>query len=58
MCRETKVGDVILFPNDKGIPAGEVEYISIDGSPKIAKNGIFLGEHRIFATLTNYKDVN
>ena len=26
-CRNTKVGDIILFPNDKGLPCGEVEYI-------------------------------
>ena len=59
-CTETKVGDIILFPNDKGLPAGEVEYVyhqeETDVAPAqdivcIAKNGIFLGEHRIFATL-------
>lgn len=50
-CRETKVDDIILFPNDKGLPCGEVEY-HINGEICTAKNGIFLGEHRIFATLT------
>ena len=61
-CRNTKVGDIILFPNDKGLPCGEVEYtthleeselVPAQDIIKVAKNGIFLGEHRIFATLNN-----
>ena len=54
-CRATSVNDIILFPNDKGLPAGEVEYNDVDGSIKVAKNGIFLSEHRIFATLNEPK---
>lgn len=59
-CRATSPGDIILFPNDKGLPCGEVDYISHleenDLVPKqdileTAKNGIFLSEHRIFAKL-------
>lgn len=59
-CRNTQPGDIILFPNDKGLPCGEVDYltqISEVGETtkydvvKIAKNGIFLSEHRIFAKL-------
>ena len=49
MCRETKVGDIVLFPNDKGLPCGEIEYLDTDNERKTAKNGIFLSEHRIFA---------
>lgn len=49
-CRETHIGDIVLFPNDKGLQAGEVEYIEND-EVKRTKNAIFLGEHRIFATL-------
>lgn len=65
-CRNTKVGDIILFPNDKGLPCGEVEYINhLEESElvlaqdiiEVAKNGIFLGEHRIFATLNNPNNV-
>lgn len=61
-CRNTQVGDIILFPNDKGLPCGEVEYfIHLEESEptpaqdivEVAKNGIFLSEHRIFATLNN-----
>lgn len=56
-CRTTRPGDIILFPNDKGLPCGEVEYIKEsndemrDSDIITAKNGIFLGEHRIFAKL-------
>ena len=56
-CLNTHVGDIILFPNDKGLPSGEVEYIQQLGQEQnkvsVAKNGIFLSEHRIFATLSN-----
>lgn len=56
-CRNTRPGDIILFPNDKGLPCGEVEYIkesndeARDSDIFTAKNGIFLSEHRIFAKL-------
>ena len=65
-CRQTKPGDIVIFPNDKGLPCGEVEYLQPEyGYPpelrldseapamvkKVAKHGIFLGEHRIFATV-------
>lgn len=54
-CRETSVGDIILFPNDKGLPCGEVEYVT-DGSLAKALNGIFLSEHRIFASLKHVSE--
>ena len=72
-CRQTKPGDIVIFPNDKGLPCGEVEYLrpmtsdekvrnympplSLDERwdhaliKDVAKHGIFLGEHRIFATV-------
>lgn len=65
-CRQTKPGDIVIFPNDKGLPCGEVEYLRTKveepaelrldpDTPRIvkevAKHGIFLGEHRIFATV-------
>ena len=49
-CLNTKPGDIILFPNDKGLPCGAVEFIE-DNIIHQVKNGIFLSEHRIFATL-------
>lgn len=54
-CRETSVGDIILFPNDKGLPCGEVEYVTDCGLAK-ALNGIFLSEHRIFASLKHVSE--
>jgi hypothetical protein len=54
-CRETSVGDIILFPNDKGLPCGEVEYVTNGGLAK-ALNGIFLSEHRIFAALKHVSE--
>jgi hypothetical protein len=65
-CRQTKPGDIVIFPNDKGLPCGEVEYLrpKLEEAPElrlnpemptmvkeVAKHGIFLGEHRIFATV-------
>lgn len=58
LCRETVVGDIILFPNDKGLPCGEVEYLTHDNEKKTAKNGIFLGEHRIFAVVNRDDSTN
>lgn len=51
MCRYTKPGDLVIFPNDKGLPCGEVQYIDENNQIMTAKHGIFLGEHRIFATV-------
>lgn len=51
LCTQTKPGDIILFPNDKGLPVGEVEYVSETGTVEVANNGIFLDERRIFAHL-------
>lgn len=58
MCRETVVGDIVLFPNDKGLPCGEIEYLDAEGNKKTAKNGIFLGEHRVFAVIGRDESVN
>lgn len=50
-CVSTRPGDIVLFPNDKGLPSGEVDYLDVDGNIKIAEHSIFLSEHRIFAKL-------
>ena len=44
----TKVGDIVLFPNDKGV---SVSGIDVDGYGKIGK-GMFLNEQRLFGILT------
>lgn len=48
----TKVGDIILFPNDKGLPTGRVKYKDSDGNVIEAKNAIFLNEQRILAKVS------
>ena len=53
-CEFTKVGDVICFPNDKGIPVGN---INVDGVG-IIKHGMFLNEQRIFGICTPETDDN
>ena len=43
-CEYVETGDVVCFPNDKGIP---VSNISVDGYGTV-KNGMFLNEQRMF----------
>ena len=43
-CAYTKVGDIVMFPNDKGASVTNME---IDGYGKI-KDGMFLNEQRLF----------
>ena len=43
-CNLVKVGDVVCFPNDKGIQVGNLE---VEGQGKL-KNSCFLNEERIF----------
>ena len=43
-CKYTNVGDIVMFPNDKGASVSNME---IDGYGKI-KNGMFLNEQRLF----------
>jgi hypothetical protein len=42
--KNTKVGDIVMFPNDKGVTVSGME---IAGYGKI-KNGMFLNEQRLF----------
>jgi len=44
----TKVGDIVLFPNDKGVSVSNIE---VDGFGKL-KKGMFLNEQRLFGILT------
>lgn len=43
-CQYVKTGDIVCFPNDKGIP---VSNINVDGFG-VVKNGMFLNEQRMF----------
>lgn len=47
----TKVGDIIMFPNDRGLVTGSVNYVDADGNVKTAEDGIFLNEERIISSL-------
>lgn len=48
----TKVGDIILFPNDKGLTAGKCGYRDADGNIIQASSAIFLTEQKIFAKVS------
>jgi co-chaperonin GroES (HSP10) len=43
-CQYVKTGDIVCFPNDKGMP---VSNINVDGFG-VVKNGMFLNEQRMF----------
>ena len=53
-CEFTKVGDVICFPNDKGIPVSNLNVDDIG----VVKHGMFLNEDRIFGVCTPDTDDN
>lgn len=44
----TKVGDIVLFPNDKGVSVANIE---VEGFGNL-KKGMFLNEQRLFGILT------
>lgn len=44
---DTKVGDIVMFPNDKGLETGEVMYVGSDGKRHSTSHGIFLNEMRL-----------
>lgn len=44
----TKVGDLVVFPNDKGLVSSTVIYKSKDGKIEKAHNSIFINEFRLF----------
>ena len=47
-CQYVNTGDIVCFPNDKGIP---VSNIAVDGFGTV-KNGMFLNEQRMFGVCT------
>ena len=49
--RNTKVGDIVMFPNDKGVTVSGME---VKGYGKL-KQGMFLNEQRLFGKC-NVKD--
>ena len=51
-CKNVKQGDFVCFPNDKGIPASNVD---VKGLGKV-KSSIFLDETRIFGVCSPAKE--
>ena len=47
-CRYTKVGDVVCFPNDKGLPVSNINVDDVG----VIKHGMFLNEQRLFGICT------
>lgn len=47
--RYTKLGDIVVFPNNMGIPITNLE---VEGHGKL-KNGLFLNEQRMFGICTS-----
>lgn len=50
--KNTKVGDIVMFPNDKGVTVSGME---VAGYGKI-KNGMFLNEQRLFGKCSPKQD--
>jgi hypothetical protein len=51
-CQHVKEGDIVTFPNDKGLKLNNVTIENEAGEQKTIKNGTFLNEARIFGTCT------
>lgn len=49
--RHSKVGDLVVFPNDKGLPTNKIHYLDIDGTVKACNNAIFINDERLFARM-------
>lgn len=52
----TKVGDLVVFPNDKGLVSSTVVYKDSEGNVKTAGSCIFLNEYRLFGTCKAIKE--
>jgi len=44
---QVKLGDIIIFPNDKGLPVSKMPIV-VDGKKHVINKGLFLNEDRIF----------
>lgn len=50
---QAKVGDIVLFPDDKGLKTGNVSYLDKNGEVKQTKYGVFFNERKIFCQIEN-----
>lgn len=48
-------GDIVTFPDDKGLKTGKTSYVNEEGNIEIAKHGCFLNDRRVFATIKKMK---
>ena len=46
-CQWTKAGDIVTFPNDKGLRVSKMAIVS-DGEDHVVPQGVFLNEDRCF----------
>ena len=44
-------GDIVIFPDDKGMKTGKTSYVDSEGNIIGIKNGCFLNDRRVFATI-------
>ncbi len=51
-CKYTKVGDIVMFPNDKGASVSNIE---IENYGRV-KDGMFLNEQRLFGICKKRKN--
>ena len=58
LVENTKAGDLVVFPNDKGLPSTSISFLNKDGVVETAENVIFLNEHKLFARLQRREVTN
>lgn len=44
-------GDIVIFPDDKGLKTGKTSYVDENGITRSVKHGCFLNDRRVFATV-------
>lgn len=54
----TKVGDFVTFPNDRGLQVGRVQYVNQAGDVVTLENGVMLNEQRLGAKLVELEDAD
>lgn len=54
----TEPGDLVVFPNDKGLVTATISYKNAEGNIEETNNAIFLDERRLFAKLRRKDEIN
>lgn len=58
LVQNCKPGDLVVFPNDKGLPSTTISFLNKNGKVEEATNVIFLNEHKLFARIQKKEVVN